>query len=55
MTSENQSPDKLVTNAIIAQEPPIQPTPAEALELPSILQNTDALEALLKKVAGQLN
>ena len=30
------------------------PRAPDTLELPSMLQNTDALEALMKKAAGQL-
>ena len=46
MTQDNTTTEQAAQNA--------EPQAPDTLELPPLLQNTDALEALMKKAAAQL-
>jgi hypothetical protein len=53
-TTQNTTTEQPVQPAQQAVQSASPQTP-ETLDLPAMLQNTDALEALMKKAAGQLN
>jgi hypothetical protein len=53
MTHDNTTTEQTAQAAKDAAQK-AEPAAPETLELPPMLQNTDALEALMKKAAGQL-
>lgn len=53
MTQDNTTPEQAAQAAEDAAQNAAPKAP-DTPELPPMLQNTDALEALLKKVAGQV-
>lgn len=53
MTQDNTTTEQVEQTAKDAAHN-AEPVAPDTLELPPMLQNTDALEALMKKAAGQL-
>jgi hypothetical protein len=56
--AQDSTPNNTAEQAARAAQDAAQnaaPQVPDTLELPPMLQNTDALEALMKKAAGQLN
>ena len=53
MTHDNTTTEQTAQAAKEAAQTAV-PVAPDTLELPPMLQNTDALEALMKKAAGQL-